>query len=244
MREWMDIAVLAPVSDIDIATVPGLRSEVDSLIAAGTRRILLNCENVTFIDSTGLAFLLSRARRLMQEGGMLSLVNVSAEVSRFLQIARLISVLHVTARDRPPVPVLSPGTLPVWSRSISVAEGIEHLGLYRHRVVELLETLPLGRDAVYDTALAAGEALGNAYDHAGAAGCVLNVRAYEDRVVIEVCDCGGGFEIAPDEDVAESEERGRGIKLMRMLVDSAEVKRRTDVQGTMVRLIKLFSPAA
>ena len=188
MREWMDIAVLAPVSDIDIATVPGLRSEVDSLIAAGTRRILLNCENVTFIDSTGLAFLLSRARRLMQEGGMLSLVNVSAEVSRFLQIARLISVLHVTARDRPPVPVLSPGTLPVWSRSISVAEGIEHLGLYRHRVVELLEALPLGRDAVYDTALAAGEALGNAYDHAGAAGCMLNVRAYEDRVVIEVCD--------------------------------------------------------
>lgn len=244
MREWMDIAVLAPVSDIDIATVPGLRSEVDSLIAAGTRRILLNCENVTFIDSTGLAFLLSRARRLMQEGGMLSLVNVSAEVSRFLQIARLISVLHVTARDRPPVPVLSPGTLPVWSRSISVAEGIEHLGLYRHRVVELLGTLPLGRDAVYDTALAAGEALGNAYDHAGAAGCVLNVRAYEDRVVIEVCDCGGGFEIAPDEDVAESEERGRGIKLMRMLVDSAEVRRRTDVQGTMVRLIKLFAPAA
>lgn len=244
MREWMDIAVLAPVSDIDIATVPGLRSEVDSLIAAGTRRILLNCENVTFIDSTGLAFLLSRARRLIQEGGMLSLVNVSAEVSRFLQIARLISVLHVTARDRPPVPVLSPGTLPVWSRSISVAEGIEHLGLYRHRVVELLETLPLGRDAVYDTALAAGEALGNAYDHAGAAGCVLNVRAYEDRVVIEVCDCGGGFEIAPDEDVAESEERGRGIKLMRMLVDSAEVRRRTDVQGTMVRLIKLFAPAA
>lgn len=240
----MDIAVLAPVSDIDIATVPGLRSEVDSLIAAGTRRILLNCENVTFIDSTGLAFLLSRARRLMQEGGMLSLVNVSAEVSRFLQIARLVSVLHVTARDRPPVPVLSPGTLPVWSRSISVAEGIEHLGLYRHRVVELLETLPLGRDAVYDTALAAGEALGNAYDHAGAAGCMLNVRAYEDRVVIEVCDCGGGFEIAPDEDVAESEERGRGIKLMRMLVDSAEVKRRTDVQGTMVRLIKLFAPAA
>lgn len=239
----MDIAVLAPVSDIDIATVPGLRSEVDSLIAAGTRRILLNCENVTFIDSTGLAFLLSRARRLMQEGGMLSLVNVSAEVSRFLQIARLISVLHVTARDRPPVPVLSPGTLPVWSRSISVAEGIEHLGLYRHRVVELLGTLPLGRDAVYDTALAAGEALGNAYDHAGAAGCVLNVRAYEDRVVIEVCDCGGGFEIAPDEDVAESEERGRGIKLMRMLVDSAEVRRRTDVQGTIVRLIKLFVPA-
>ena len=98
----------------------------------------------------------------------------------------------------------------------------------------------MGRDAVYDTALAAGEALGNAYDHAGGAGCVLNVRAYSDRVVIEVCDCGRGFEVAPGEEIHESEERGRGIKLMRMLVDSAEVRRRTDVQGTMVRLVKLF----
>lgn len=244
MREWMDIAVLAPARDIDIASVPGLRDEVDALIAAGRRRILVNCENVTFIDSTGVAFLLSRARCLMREDGLLSLVNVSAEVSRFLQIARLVDVLHVTGRKKPPVPLLSPGTLPLWSRSISVAEGVEHLALYRHRVVELLETLPLGRDAIYDTALAAGEALGNAYDHAGAAGCVLNARAYPDRVVIEVCDCGGGFELAPGEEVAASEERGRGITLMRMLVDSVEVRRRADVQGTMVRLIKLFDQHA
>lgn len=235
---------MVPARDIDISTVPALRDEMGSLIAAGRRRILLNCENVSFIDSTGLAFLLTRARRLMQRDGMLSLVNVSPQVLRFLQIARLINVLHVTGREKPPVPVLSPGTLPVWSRSISVAEGVEHLALYRHRTVEMLEALPLGRDAVYDTALAVGEALGNAYDHAGAAGCVLNARAYEDRVVIEVCDCGGGFEIAPGETVPETEERGRGIKLMRMLVDSVEVKRRTDAPGTMVRLIKLFDPVA
>lgn len=240
MREWNDIAVLAPARDIDLASVPGLRDEMDALVAAGGRRILVNCENVAFIDSTGLAFLLSRARRLMQEGGMLSLVNVSPEVARFLQIAQLLSVLHVTGREKPPVPVLSAGTPPLWSRSISVADGVENLGLYRHRLVEMMEELPMGRDAVYDTALAAGEALGNAYDHAGGAGCVLNVRAYSDRVVIEVCDCGCGFEVAPGEEIHESEERGRGIKLMRMLVDSAEVRRRTDVQGTMVRLVKLF----
>ena len=125
MREWNDIAVLAPARDIDLASVPGLRDEMDALVAAGGRRILVNCENVAFIDSTGLAFLLSRARRLMQEGGMLSLVNVSPEVARFLQIAQLLSVLHVTGREKPPVPVLSAGTPPLWSRSISVAEGVE-----------------------------------------------------------------------------------------------------------------------
>ncbi len=31
----------------------------------------------------------------------------------------------------------------------------------------------------------------------------------------------------------------RGIKLMRMLVDSVEVRRRADAPGTQVRLIKL-----
>lgn len=244
MREWMDIAVLAPARDIDISTVPALRDEVDARIAAGVRRIIVNCQNVGFIDSTGMAFLLSRARRLMASGGLLSLVDASPAVLRFMQIARLVDVLHVTPAERPPVPVLSPGTAPVWSRSISIAEGVEHLGMYRHRVVELLQGLPMGRDAVFDTALAVSEALGNAYDHAGGRCCVMNVRAYRDRVVVEVCDRGCGFEISSDEEPEESEERGRGIRLMRMLVDSVEVRRRDDGAGTMVRLIKLLGPMA
>lgn len=241
MREWNDIAVIAPSRDIDIASVPLLREEVDSLIADGTRRILVNCRDVGFIDSTGLAFLLTRARRLMQRDGLLSLVNASPAVVRFLQIARLLDILHVTPADRPPVPLLTPGESPVWSKSISIREGVENLGGYRHRLLELLDTLPMDRDAAYDTALATGEALGNAYDHASGAGCVMNVRAYHDRVVIEVCDCGEGYEIAADEEPSESEERGRGIRLMRLLVDSVEVRRRTDVQGTVVRLVKLLA---
>lgn len=240
MREWMDIAVISPAGDIDIASVPRLREQMDALIGDKIRRILVNCRDVTFIDSTGLALLLSRARRLMRVGGMLSLVNVSTAVVRFLQIARLIDVLHVTGVDRPPVPVLSPDASPLWSKSIPVREGIENLGEYRHRLLGLLDELPMTEEARYDTALAAGEALGNAYDHAGGTGCVMNVRAYSDRVVIEVCDCGEGYEIAADEEPEVSEERGRGIHLMRMLVDSVEVRRRTDVQGTMVRLVKLL----
>lgn len=240
MREWSDIAVLAPAADIDIASVPRLREEMDALIAAGTRRILVNCSNVSFIDSTGLAFLLSRARRLMQAEGMLSLVNASSDVARFIQIARLTGVLHVTLAQRPSVPVLAPGQAPLWSRSIAVREGVENLGYYRHRVVEMLGQLQMTRDAVYDTALAVGEALGNAYDHAGGVGCTLSVRAYIDRVVIEVADQGAGFEIAPDEEPEESEERGRGIKLMRLLMDGVEVHRRVDTSGTLVRLIKLI----
>lgn len=242
MNEWNDIAVIAPAHDIDISTVGELRDQIDNLIVSGIYRVMVNCQHVTFIDSSGLACLISRARRLSHEGGMLSLVNTSPDVTRSLQIARLIDALHVTASVRPPVPLLKPGAMPLWSKSISVRQGVEHLGFYRHRIVDMISSLPLSESDRFDMALATGEALSNAYDHAnGAAGCICMVIAYPDRVVIEVRDNGDGFEISPDEEPDESEERGRGIKLMRMLADSVEVRRRRDTHGTLVRLIKLFA---
>ncbi len=241
MNEWNDIAVISPAHDIDISTVGELRDQIDNLVASGVYRVMVNCQHVTFIDSSGLACLISRARHLSQNGGLLSLVNTSADVTRTLQIARLLEALHATAATRPPVPVLKPGAMPLWSKSFSVRQGIEHLGYYRHRIADMVSTLPMSDSDRFDMALAAGEALSNAYDHAnGAAGCMMMVIAYPDRVVVEVRDNGCGYEIAPDEEPDESEERGRGIRLMRMLVDSVEVRRRTDAQGTLVRLIKLL----
>ena len=124
MREWNDIAVIAPTSDIDISSVPLLREQVDTLIESGMRRILINCRNVKFIDSTGVAFLVSRARRLMRDDGMLSIENVSTAVARFLQIARLLDALHVTP-GRP-----SAGT-GAFSRRAAAMEQ-EHLGAGRY----------------------------------------------------------------------------------------------------------------
>ncbi|MDN0055664.1 anti-sigma factor antagonist [Collinsella ihumii] len=245
MNEWNDIAVITPTGDIDISTVVSLRDQIDALVASGVRRILVNCKGVTFIDSSGLACLLSRSRRLAQMGGLLSLVNTSPGVTRSMQIARLIDALHVTAAVRPPVPLLKPGVMPLWSKSISIQRGVENLGYYRHRVSDMISTLHMDDSDRFDVALAAGEALSNAYDHAnGGEGCMMLVAAYPDRVVVEVRDSGQGFEIAADEEPDESEERGRGIKLMRMLVDSVEVRRREDARGTLVRLIKLLKPAA
>ena len=243
MNEWNDIAVLTPPGDIDIATVPALRRRLDALIGRGVRRVVINCQAVSFIDSTGLAFLLTRARELMRREGLLSLVNASGEVVRFLEIARLVDILHVAGPARESIPAIPVGELPRWSKSVEVRQGIENLPYYRHRIAELLESLPLRRDERYDVALASGEALGNAYDHAGGVGCILTVQAYGDRVVLEVLDRGAGYSIDGASEPVASEERGRGIKLMRMLVDNVEVARRTDGAGTRVRMVKLFSSA-
>ena len=246
MNQWNDIAVISPVHDIDISTVPYLRDQVDGLVNSGMRRIIVNCQDVGFIDSTGLAFLVSCARRLGALGGMLSLVNVASEVEQFLRIARLGDALHVSPAEHRDVPELEPSERPVWVRRLAIRRGVEHLGYYRHLVADMLSQLPLSRDACFDVAVAAGEALSNAYDHAyGAAGCMMVVKACADRVVIEVRDRGRGFELAPDEEPpAPTATRGRGIRLMRMLVDRVDIERRRDGRGTLVRLVKLYPEGA
>ena len=61
MNEWNDIAVISPARDIDISTVETLREQIDTLVEQGVRRVMVNCLNVGFVDSSGLACLLSRA---------------------------------------------------------------------------------------------------------------------------------------------------------------------------------------
>ena len=240
MSAWNDIAVIAPASDIDINAVPYLRVQMDELIESGVRRVIVNCRDVDFIDSTGLAFLLSSARRLHAAGGLLSLWDVSAQLTRFLQIGCLTDLLHVTSSGGQDGPLPAPDAPARWTTSLAVRTGVENLGFYRHRLTELLAGAPLSRDACFDVTLAVGEALSNAYDHArDAEGATLTVAAYDDRVVVEVRDRGCGYEIAADDEPVVTEARGRGIRLMRMLVDSVEVRRRSDGPGTIVRLVKL-----
>ena len=69
------------------------------------------------------------------------------------------------------------------------------------------------------------------------------MTGYPDRAIVDVSDCGAGFELASDEEPVSSVdavERGRGIKLMRLLADSVSIHLKRSGQGTVVRLVKLL----
>jgi anti-sigma regulatory factor (Ser/Thr protein kinase) len=88
----------------------------------------------------------------------------------------------------------------------------------------------MDRGRAEDVILAAGEAVGNAIEHAyrGDRG-VVRLRAYvaDRRVVIEVRD-SGVWRLAGDP------ERGRGLGIMRALVDRVSIE--STKTGTNVRL--------
>lgn len=238
-----DIALVPVSGELCARTAPALRRTLDSLVEEERKRIILNLADVPHVDSTGMCVLISTLRRMRAYGGLLSLVNVSPDVLRALKIARLVDIIPVSAAgSRTEVPELDPSTLPMWRTTLPV--DANDMQSARARICQLAEGLAFTADDVFDLTLAVGEALGNAADHTCGSGILVTASAYEDRMVVEVTDCGDGFSAdCANSEASDCGERGRGIRLMRLLVDSVSIQGRPSGTGTVVRLVKLVPPA-
>lgn len=242
MAQKVNIGFVQVGTDLDVTAVPVVRSQIDQLISSGCHRIFLNMAGVGHVDSAGMGLIVTELRRMRRMGGLLSLLDVSAQVYRALRRMRMLDYMPVTrSGERRVVAALDPSALPSWRTTFRV--DATELSCARERVEELLRTLPFTQDEVFDMTLASGEALGNAVDHTCGSGVIATVTAYPDRVIIDVTDCGDGFELADDEEPPSTgpcAERGRGIRLMRLLADSVTITHKSASEGTMVRLVKLF----
>src|SRR5258708_34719477 len=64
-----DEFVVGLTGDIDLYTAPELKSELNRLIDAGARRVVVDLTAATFIDSTTLGVLLGALKRFRPSGG-------------------------------------------------------------------------------------------------------------------------------------------------------------------------------
>lgn len=238
--------VISLAGDITWQNAPRLRERLTMLVQKGHRSLILNMGGVSYADSSGLAVLISVTRKLRSLGGSLLLINVTEPVARAMRQTRLCDYIPVVGGDasRRQAPLVPCGERPVTVRTMSVPCDAAYLGQTRRAVAEMLSSLDLPRETTYDLVLALGEALGNAFDHGGAAegedGPVsVTVAIYRDRILMEVNDCGCGCSYRTGDALpAPSETRGRGIRLMLMLADQIEIEPRRAGSGTCVRLMK------
>lgn len=241
-----DTTVVSLAGEVTYDTVPVLRDRLNAL-AAHHRTIVVNMSSVSYIDSSGLAALLGLNRRMRAGGGQLVLANVSERIMRALRQARVSELIpSVGARSLSHDTLLdTPAEAPILVRTISVPCDPTRMSDMRRRMSDFFETLGTSREQVYDLTLALGEALGNAFDHGGGAqrdgSVMVSVSLYTDRVVMEVTDCGCGCTYHTGDELPEpTETRGRGIRLMLMLVDAVSIEPRKG-GGTCVRLVKLMN---
>jgi serine/threonine-protein kinase RsbW len=109
----------------------------------------------------------------------------------------------------------------------------------RHIIVDALREVGVTEECAHDVAIAQSEACTNVIDHSGP-GDEYEVRVEIDgaRCVISVIDTGHGFDEASVAESADPDsERGRGIQLMRALVDKVHFVSDPD-SGTAVHLEK------
>lgn len=237
-----NIALINVDGDLDVTSYEPLREQLDELMDNGCRRIILDVTHVDYLDSAGMFAILCSARRIRRLGGLISLTNASPAVYRSLQVARLLDYVPTsTAASKRVVPRLAPTSRMLSHTTLLVDP--EHMEDTRARLRSIMTEMLPSPDDSFDMVLACGEAIGNAVDHACADGVTVTVEGFDDRVVAKVLDCGCGYELGCDEEPVsecDSEERGRGIKLMRLLADAVTIERRQDVPGTSVTLVKLL----
>jgi anti-sigma B factor antagonist len=72
-----------------------LRDLVRDLLGKGSKKILLNLGDVTYIDSSGIGELVSAFTTVRNGGGELKLLNLTKKVHDLLQITKLFTVFDV-----------------------------------------------------------------------------------------------------------------------------------------------------
>jgi anti-anti-sigma factor len=84
-----DSVRVAPVGELDLATVDTLRAEVERLRESGFARIVVDLRGVRFLDSTGLRLILELDTAARQGGQDLVLIRGSDVVQRIFEVTQV-----------------------------------------------------------------------------------------------------------------------------------------------------------
>jgi serine/threonine-protein kinase RsbW len=110
----------------------------------------------------------------------------------------------------------------------------------RHIVRNALREIGVAEDCAHDVSIAQSEACTNVVDHSGPGDeYEVSVEINGDRCTIRVVDTGRGFDhrVVEDDGPTTDSERGRGIQLMKALVDRVHFQSDAGA-GTAVHLEK------
>jgi anti-sigma B factor antagonist len=93
-RQVGDVTVIDASGRITLgAGSASLRDLIKQLLDQGKKKLLLNMEDVSYIDSSGIGELVSGYTTVASNGGELKLLNLNKRIEDLLQITKLYTVL-------------------------------------------------------------------------------------------------------------------------------------------------------
>jgi anti-sigma B factor antagonist len=88
-------AVVDVKGEIDVYTAPKLRENLIELVSEGSYNVVVNLEDVDFLDSTGLGVLVGALKRVKAHDGTLSLVCTQDKILKIFKITGLTKVFDI-----------------------------------------------------------------------------------------------------------------------------------------------------
>jgi len=85
-----DSARISLRGELDVSSSPALRDTIVRLVSEGRNHLVLDCDGLGFVDSTGLGVFVGARARALAANGTVTLDNVHPALSR---------LLHVTGMD-------------------------------------------------------------------------------------------------------------------------------------------------
>ncbi len=89
--------VIAASGEIDVAAAPALRTRLTELVEDGDVQVVVDLEEVDFIDSTGLGVLVGAVRRARSAAGDLRLVCTNSRLLKVFDVTGLDEVFTIAA---------------------------------------------------------------------------------------------------------------------------------------------------
>ena len=93
--EQGDITVVHVAGEIDVYTAPLLREVLDKQVAAGRIDLVVDLQEVTFMDSTGLGGRVGRLKLVRGQSGTLRIVTAEDRILKVFKITGLDKVFHI-----------------------------------------------------------------------------------------------------------------------------------------------------
>lgn len=88
-----DYAEVKGAGRLNMVAAPKLREIVSEVVASGSRRIVVNLEETSFMDSSGLGALVGCLKAARQAGGDLRISGVQPQVRTVLELTNMDRVL-------------------------------------------------------------------------------------------------------------------------------------------------------
>jgi anti-sigma B factor antagonist len=99
-RKVNEVAILDLGGRITLGEESGrLRDAVREIIVKGSKMIIVNLGEVSYIDSAGLGELVSAFTAVKKAGGELKLLNVTKNINDLLVITKLVTVFDVSDNE-------------------------------------------------------------------------------------------------------------------------------------------------